>query len=263
MKISVLTPSLNSGEHLERAIQSVKNQDYDNWEHIIVDGGSSDNTIQILNGYPHLRWISEPDRGQSDAMNKAFRLSSGDIIVYLNADDEFAPNIFGHIVGIFAEHHPDMVVGQTRVFKNGAESISRPTIEYSDLKVLRGRFPVNPSSYFYVRRVQETIGDFPIDEHYTMDYWFLLRAFKRFKIFRTDVILGNFHFTGKNKTHRVDSFKAQRSIAINHALKFDLLSLPYVIYKLYTHSRSQNLILSILRATRNKIRSMHSTWVQM
>jgi len=95
MKISVITPSLNSGEHIERAIQSVLAQNYDNFEHIIVvDGLSTDNTLDILKKYPHLTWVSEKDSGQSNAMNKGFAMSSGEIIVYLNADDYFLPEAF-------------------------------------------------------------------------------------------------------------------------------------------------------------------------
>ena len=82
LKISVITPSLNSGAYIEEAIQSVLAQQYPNFEHIIVDGGSADETLEILRRYQHLKWISEPDRGQSHAMNKGFRMSSGDIIGY-------------------------------------------------------------------------------------------------------------------------------------------------------------------------------------
>ena len=89
----MLTVSFNSGPFLEKAIQSVIQQDYQNIEHIIVDGGSTDTTIKILKKYSNLTWISEKDSGQCDAMNKAFSLSSGEIVVYLNADDYFEKNI--------------------------------------------------------------------------------------------------------------------------------------------------------------------------
>ena len=89
--ISVLTPSYNSSTTLERCIASVLDQNVNDFEHIVVDGGSSDDTLRILKKYEHVKWISEPDRGQSDAMNKAFSMSSGDIIVFLNADDILYP----------------------------------------------------------------------------------------------------------------------------------------------------------------------------
>src|ERR671923_29628 len=101
MKISVLTPTFNAGKYLPRAIESVLRQDYDDWEHIGMDGGSKDNTISILQNYQHLIWETKPDKGQSDAMNKAFQKSKGDIILYLNADDELDPGLFTRIVKEF------------------------------------------------------------------------------------------------------------------------------------------------------------------
>jgi glycosyltransferase involved in cell wall biosynthesis len=103
MKISTLTPSYNSAKFLERAIKSVISQDYKNWEHIIMDAASQDGTIDILKKYSHLIWESKKDKGQSDAMNKAFAKATGDIIIYLNADDELEPGWFSKLVKIFQE----------------------------------------------------------------------------------------------------------------------------------------------------------------
>jgi glycosyltransferase involved in cell wall biosynthesis len=101
LKISIITPSFNSVNYIERAIKSVLSQDYDNWEHIIVDGGSMDGTLEILKKYPHLVWVSEPDRGQSDAMNKGFQMSTGEIIGYLNADDWYKEDALQYVNDFF------------------------------------------------------------------------------------------------------------------------------------------------------------------
>ena len=86
--VSVVTPSYNKGRFIEETILSVKNQTYPRIEHIVVDGGSTDGTLDILKKYgDSLIWISEPDKGQSDAINKGWRMSKGDILAYLNADD--------------------------------------------------------------------------------------------------------------------------------------------------------------------------------
>ena len=98
MKISILTPSYNAEQFLDRAICSVRQQDYEHWEHIIVDGGSTDGTLELLQKYPHLIWKSEPDKGQSDAMNKAFAMATGDLIVSLTADDYFEPHVFTSVI---------------------------------------------------------------------------------------------------------------------------------------------------------------------
>src|ERR1700748_3664539 len=134
MKISVLTPSYNTGKYVEREIQSVINQRYESFEHIIVDGGSKDDSLAIFKKYDHLIWVSEPDKGQSDAMNKAFNISTGDIIVYLNADDEFAPNAFTEIITAFKNKpDTDMVVGNLVYIHPQGSNIRVPSHKYSDI----------------------------------------------------------------------------------------------------------------------------------
>lgn len=203
MKISVLTVTYNAGKYLEKSIVSVLTQNYSSWEHIIVDGGSTDNTIDILRKYDHLQWTSEPDQGQSDAMNKAFSKCKGDIIVYLNADDWFEPNVFLEVVNLFKyDTAIDMVVGRLTVyFSTGKKEVRSFSDQYFDiLTYWRTLFPSNPVCYFYKRRVQERIGVFPIDNHYTMDYWFLLRAYRFAKVSLLDQTLGTFFLDGQNKT---------------------------------------------------------------
>lgn len=79
-KISLVTPSYNSGKYIRETISSVLSQDYDNFEYFVIDGGSTDNTVKILKKYPHLKWVSEPDEGQSDALNKGLKMATGEII---------------------------------------------------------------------------------------------------------------------------------------------------------------------------------------
>ncbi|MEQ9443824.1 MAG: glycosyltransferase family 2 protein [Cyclobacteriaceae bacterium] len=209
MKISVLTPSYNSGKYIERAINSVLKQGYFNWEHIIVDGQSKDNTTDIFRKHPHLKWLSEPDRGQSDAMNKAFRMSSGDIIVYLNADDEFKDHAFEEVIDAFNQVNVDMVVGQLEMtFSNGFSKIKKPSVRIDEIiNYWPCRFPGNPVSYFYKRSLQEKIGDFPLNNHYSMDYWFLLRAYHSYRVYKIDEVLGTFHVTESSKSADVDRGK--------------------------------------------------------
>jgi glycosyltransferase involved in cell wall biosynthesis len=204
MKISVLTPSFNSVQYLEKAIQSVHSQSYSNWEHIVMDGGSKDGTIEILKRYPKVSWVSEPDKGQSDAMNKAFEKSSGDLIVYLNADDYFAEGAFQAAVEAFEKNpQADMVVGNIDTFyqATGMALQASPGIDFeSVLALFNFQFPNNPVGYFYKRKVQEGIGPFPVENHLTMDYWFLLRALSRFSVVKSDKKFGTFFVDGSNKS---------------------------------------------------------------
>ncbi|RNL54453.1 glycosyltransferase family 2 protein [Pedobacter jejuensis] len=234
MQISVLTPSFNSGKYLKRAIDSVLIQNYKNFEHIIIDGDSKDNTLSIIDEYSHLKFISEKDSGQSDAMNKAFRMSSGDIIVYLNADDEFLPDAFDNIILAFQNNRDaDMIVGNL-IFKSGTEEVLRiPSAHYKDVLLYwLNMFPNNPVSYFYKRKVQEQIGEFHVHDHYSMDIWFILKAYQKFKIVKIDATLGIFHSDGENKTTTVNLGQNLHNITKQHLLKYNPLFLPFFYLKL-------------------------------
>lgn len=206
MKISIITPTFNSGTYIERAIKSVLNQDYENFEHIIIDGKSSDCTISILKKYTHLKWISEKDFGQSDAMNKGFNLSSGDIIVYLNADDELEKNVFSSVVNKFKNSDTDVLIGNGRIMRNNiVEKEWNSTISFNKLLLFDlYDWPYNPFSYYCKRKVHENIK-FNINNHYTMDYEFLLQVYRKYKLSHIDLILGTFHVCELNKTSTIDS----------------------------------------------------------
>jgi glycosyltransferase involved in cell wall biosynthesis len=110
-KISIITPSFNQGNYIRGTIESVMNQDYNNWEHIIIDGGSNDATISILKEYSHIKWLSEKDNGPAQALNKGFKMADGDIFAWINADDYYEKNIFNKIVNIFSENYIDILFG--------------------------------------------------------------------------------------------------------------------------------------------------------
>lgn len=104
LKFSIITPSYNQGLYIKDTIESVINQNYSNYEHIVVDGGSTDNTIEILKNYPHLNWSSEKDKGAADAINKGFRIANGDIVAWINSDDYYTENIFTKVNNYFTEN---------------------------------------------------------------------------------------------------------------------------------------------------------------
>ena len=103
LKISIVTPSFNQGRYIENAIRSVLDQGYDNFEHIIYDNCSTDETLEVVAKYPHVKFYSEPDEGQSDALNKGFLKATGEVIGWLNADDLYCPGTFQKVNEIFGD----------------------------------------------------------------------------------------------------------------------------------------------------------------
>jgi glycosyltransferase involved in cell wall biosynthesis len=223
---------------INRAVESVQKQDYSNWEHIIVDGGSTDNTVAILKSYPHVKWVSEKDNGQSDAMNKAFAMATGDIIVYLNADDWFEPGVFSLVIRHFTEDPTiDVVVGNGMFDFVGAQPNKPWNSSASYWKCLmhfKHQFPLNPVSYFYKRQVQEKVGGYNVDNHYTMDYEFILRMFQLFSSKKVESIFGYFYFDGANKSSGRDHFQDLRKTAIRHCKRYHTWGLCVYFYQYYS-----------------------------
>jgi len=191
MKISIITPTLNSEEYIEQAIQSVLAQEYTNFEHIVVDGGSTDETINILKKYPHIKWISEPDKGQSDAMNKGFKMSQGEVIVYLNCDDYFLDGAFHAVIPHLKSGYKFVVGDVILKLDDGREFTIQPNVDYK--KMLKhweyAAFPNNPVQYFYAREVQESFP-FNINNKKTMDLEFLFNAANKYEFKHIDKVLG-------------------------------------------------------------------------
>jgi len=262
-KISILSPSFNSEGTIEKAILSVLKQGYPNFEHIICDAGSTDGTVEILKKYSHLKWVSEPDKGQSDAMNKAFHMSNGDIIAYLNVDDYFQRNAFFKIVEAFnKDPFAEMVIGNL-FFDYAEHTFSRvPEIEYKKIMLpFRHMFPINPVSYFYKREVQEKIGPFPIENHLTMDYWFLLKAYQDYKLTQIGDYLGTFCMNGYNKTSNANNRKNTHVRVLYHCWHYDKKNLPYYLFNYYKHfyydTKPWNLN-NVINKTKKYFRRIHS-----
>lgn len=153
-KVSIITPSYNQGQFIERTILSVLEQDYPNIEYIIIDGGSTDNTLDILKKYensPRLKWISEKDKGQYDAINNGFRMARGAILSYINSDDFYLPNAISKIVNCFnALEAVEVVYGDWYPIDNEGSVIPgwRTRVDSFDLKRLRSYDYINPSATF-------------------------------------------------------------------------------------------------------------------
>lgn len=206
--LSIITPVFNGEVHIQSCISSVISQHCPNVEHIIIDGGSTDTTIEIIKSfasqYPHIRWISEKDQGQSDAMNKGIQMAKGEIIGFLNVDDYYEPDTLNRIVEIFKNlPEPSLLVGNCNVWdeKGSLLYINKPSKLHLK-EILSGNpFPVNPSCYFYHKSLHSTIGNFETLEDYAMDIDFLLRAVQVAHITYIDEVWGNFLFCEGTKTY--------------------------------------------------------------
>jgi len=185
MKISVITACRNSEQCLRSAMESVLHQTYPDVEYLVVDGGSTDGTVDIIKSFDQvfkgrLRWISEPDTGLYDALNKGIRMSTGDIVGLLHADDFFAaPDILARVADAFLDDTVDGIFGDVRFVRD--PDLSRTIRYYSSRRfapwMLRfGFMPAHPS--FYARRdVFERIGNYRTDYRISADYELLIRFF--------------------------------------------------------------------------------------
>ena len=203
LKISVVTVSYNQGQFIRRNIESVLRQNYPNFEHIIIDGGSMDGTVEILREYPHLNWISEEDKGQSDGLNKGFRKASGDIIAWINSDDTLADGAL-YKVNRFFEENPDkyVVTGNQLIIDqddNVIRVIRATTFSYDHL--LNGtRTSVMQNSTFFRRSVLLDVGYLDERFHYTMDHELFVRIAAKYKSYAIDENLACFRIWGESKT---------------------------------------------------------------
>ena len=182
MRISILTPSYNQGKFIEKTITSVMNQNWQDVEHIIIDGGSTDNTIDILKRYPHLRWISEPDEGQADALNKGLEVATGEIIGWINSDDYYEINIFEDVVSYCRDIKVKWIIGNI-TFHYTTQQVKipcvSPDITYAHL--LRNPDIVRQQGTFFRKELLKEVGGWGKDFYMVMDYDLWVRIAKKYQ----------------------------------------------------------------------------------
>lgn len=173
-KISVIMPSYNQCEFIERSILSVLNQNYPNLEFIIIDGDSKDGTVSIIKNYEQYLsyWVSEPDHGQSDALNKGFAQATGDIFGWLNSDDLYMPGAFERAATAFSKH-PDkgIVHGDWLSIDTNDRAIAHEyAFDFSLNQFKYEGFHLNAQAMFWRRDVHRRFAGFDLRLHRTMDY---------------------------------------------------------------------------------------------
>jgi glycosyltransferase involved in cell wall biosynthesis len=207
-RISIVTPSFNQAKYIAATIGSVMRQDYPNLEHIVIDGGSTDGTLEILAAYPHLKLVSEPDRGHADAVNKGFQLATGDIWGFLNSDDTLLP---GALLRVAREIDPGqgrhVVMGRCRFVDeqgrfSGIEHPSHFESHRRVLEVWKGHTIPQPA-VFWTREVWRTCG--PMDDDLKsawIDYDLFCRFSQRYRFHFVDQVLATYRLHSESKTQR-------------------------------------------------------------
>jgi glycosyltransferase involved in cell wall biosynthesis len=211
-KISIVTPSFNQAEFIEETIRSVLLQGYPNLEYIIIDGGSTDGSVDIIKKYePWLTsWVSEPDRGQSHAINKGLDKTTGDLIAYICSDDIYLPDVLSNIAETYLNHHDYSMFtgGIINVYENkmsidNINAFPRLPIETpTDLTLIDHEkwFLPQPSSFF-TKKILEKVGKFVREDlHYTMDRELIYRVAKSGKVMLIDQLFATYRHHSKSKT---------------------------------------------------------------
>lgn len=235
-KISIVTPTYNSAQYLEECILSIKKQNYDNYEHIIVDGGSTDGTLDIIKKYEGtypMKWISESDEGMYDAINKGFRMASGDIYAWLNSDDFYFPWTFQVVAKAFVKKEIDWLTGiPSNTKKYGTCDITYqlpnlPTVYCTPLikkGIYDGRimYFVQQESCFWSRNLWEQVGGIAKKYKLAGDYFLWKKFAERARLYTIHCNLASFRIHEEQKSKDIEAYYAEigkkRTIGLNSVI---------------------------------------------
>jgi len=202
MLVTVLTPCFNSGKTIEKTLECIENQTYRNIEYIIIDGGSTDNTLELIEKHrsrlpERLTVISEKDNGIYDAMNKGIKLANGQLIGIVNSDDNYETDTVEQAVNHFCKNKYEVVYGMQRTFLNGKEK--SVVIYHHDF--LPQQMITHPTC-FVTKDTYEKFGLFDTQYHSAADYDLMLRYFKSGEVVFTPIycVLSNFHLGGMSSS---------------------------------------------------------------
>lgn len=200
--VTVVTPSYNQGRFIRETIDSVLSQDYPAIEYMVIDGGSTDDTVSILKGYgSRVSWISEPDKGQSEAINKGWKRATGEIVAWLNSDDIYLPGAISTGV-TYLQSHPDvgLVYGDGFHMSEEGGALGRfPSEPFSVDRLKETCFIAQPTT-FVRRSVIEQVGFIRDSLRYCMDYDLWIRISKRYRLQYVPIPMANIRLHNDCKT---------------------------------------------------------------
>ena len=205
-KISIITPSFNQGNYLEQTIDAVLSQKYPDLEYFVIDGGSTDNSVEIIKKYEkHLTyWVSEKDNGQSHAINKGLKMATGEIVNWINSDDWYNPNTLQKVADYFEDENVLVVSGRSDVWKLGKFKVCNPGVDvYPNLEKTIGWARIDQPETFFRKSAIEKMGFLNENLHYVMDreWWIrFLLLFGQKNVLKVEDVFVNFRLHEDSKT---------------------------------------------------------------
>ena len=241
-KFSIVTTVYNGEKYIEKCILSVMSQSYKNYEHIIVDAGSTDGTIDIIKKYENkynMRWISEKDEGMYDGINKGFKLATGDIYAWLNSDDEYLPHAFETVATVMIEKNIQWCTGFPVVLTEDGKMYQMNTVlpiylsRYIKKGYHDGRIAgmIQQESTFWTKELWDKVGG--LDKKYKLagDYWLWRRFAEHEKLYTIDTIIAGFRRHPEQKSANIDEYWNEVGMdSIMHKIFAKFKIIKFIIY---------------------------------
>lgn len=206
--VSIVTPSYNQARFLDETMKSVLDQDYPNLEYLVVDGGSTDDSLEIIQRYASRLawWVSEPDSGQTDAINKGFSHAKGDILAWLNSDDIYQPGAISEAVAFLVENpEVGMVYGDVNFIDENGKVIGKFAARQTDYRRLRrGYVHIPQQAAFFRADLWRQVGPLDPSFYFAMDYDLWVRLAKITRLVYYPRLWANFRLHGSGKTIAAD-----------------------------------------------------------
>ncbi len=258
LKVSIVTPSYNQGVFIEKTIKSVLNQNYDNYEYIIIDGGSTDQSVEIIKKYDsYLKyWLTEKDKGQADAINKGWKMADGDILAYLNSDDTLDPFAIQKVVKIFEQNKKvGIIYGDCNLINENDRILGvlyGKQLSYNKLLIKGQRGIWQPAAFFNADTVKK-IGFLNENWNYCMDYDLILKIAKISPIKYVNTTLANHRIYATTKSLSQAENHWKEKIAVRRQfLKNIPLSVYYNYYLFKVFNRLPKWLVKLIRKIRKK-----------